>query len=117
MYTHMRYVKANEALDAAIAIDPIDDAVSTAARVVTPGEWPEQRLGDPLLERAEIRFAWPSWFIPTQNHEVGGKSLTYPLGSAVLDCKSQPAVRVSRGERPDNRPIGAGSHLHPVGFG
>ena len=56
--------------------------------------------------------------VTAQAPQVGGKSLTYPLDwSAVLDSKSQPAVRVSRGEKPDNRRAGAGSHLHPVEFG
>jgi hypothetical protein len=34
--------------DVAVLVDPVDDAIGAAQRAVTAGEWPVQRLADPM---------------------------------------------------------------------
>ena len=81
-------------------------------------DWLAERVTS-AKNRGENRSAYTfgaGFTRPTQTPDVGRKSLTYPLGSAVLDSKIRPAVSISGAERgPDNRRAGAGSYLHPVG--
>ena len=64
--------------DAAVLVDPVDDAIGTAPGPVTASEWPEQRLADPVrIDRkrgiAELQHGGSNGFRkPLGNRSPGG---------------------------------------------
>ncbi len=68
-------VNIEDVYDAAVLIDPVDDAISTASRTVTAGQRPEQWLADSLRVDPKRGI--------TELQHGGGNSFRKPLGAAL----------------------------------